>query len=265
MDPKTPNAYSTEIPVSEAEKELHHTPTATTAPPPITPPILTIPPPPPANSSTGAKRLPAILIGILSVAIVFLAGYLFRGYIAARPATPTAAIPTPTKSVVPTTPTPTPVVIAPPAATSNRFSSPELGILFDTAKLLPESVSDTILTQIDGSRAYVYASTTQASSGQYVDVLSKISTDTAVEAAQKITSNDSRFSACTFEISPQSIYPTTYERVIPNCPDLQSVGLRYFLTDTKHPTSLLFVNIGQYGLPAAEDSQLLWQDTLRFL
>lgn len=259
MDRNATNPYTTEIPVSEAEKELRHTP-----PPPTSPAPPTMPPRPPAPNSV-SKRLPTILIGILSVAIVFLAGYLFRGFITPPSSTPQPITSTISPTTIPTA-TPAPIDVIPtPDPTSNRFSSADLGIVFDTAKTLPDSGDKTVLTQIDGSRVYIYTSDTLATSGQYVDILAKISTDSTVMAVQKITVNDPRFATCTFEVSPQEIYPATYERVIPNCPNEIGGGLNYFLADSLHPTALLFVSIGQYSIDASSSSLKGWHDTLRFL
>jgi hypothetical protein len=258
MDQNNTNAYSTEIPVEQAEKELHHTPS------PLSGPTMTIPTLPPQYSDQRKLPITLIVSGLLII-VSFLAGYIIRGYLSTSSTTPIIAQITPTINPTPTT-APTPTSSIPPLnPMSNRFSSTELGIVFDTAKILQDSGNTSVLTQPNGSRVYVYASGTQASTGQYVDSLSKVSTDTTVVAAQKITASDSRFATCTFEVSPQEIYPVTYERVIPTCPNEIGGGMEYFLTDSLHPTRLLYIKIGQYSLDSASDSRTAWQDTLRFL
>lgn len=255
MDQNPTNPYTTEIPVSEAEKELHHTT-------PVAPASSPIPTPPPQHTEKTKSPVTMLATGLLIITS-FLAGYIVRGYMSSSSPAPVIAQITPT-----TTPTraPTPTSsIQPLNPMSNRFSSTDLGIVFDTAKVLPDSNGTTVLTQIDGSRVYVYTSGTQANAGQYVDVFSKVSTDTTVMAAEKITVNDSQFQGCTFEVQAQTVYPPSYERVVPNCPDQQGGGMRYFLTDSLHPTRLLYFSIGQYGIPASDNPQLMWQDTLRFL
>lgn len=273
MDPNATNPYTTEIPVSEAEKELHHTaPGSPTPPAPATSDVDTVsstptafdtaPPPLPSRAESSSNKLPMIVVGVLLLVIGSLAGYIFRGKMTSAPS-PIASKVTPTEAPAPS-PTPT-SAIPTPNPLSNRFSSRELGIVFDTAKNLPDSGNAPVLTQLNGSRVYVYASGTQASTGQYVDSLSKVSTDSTIVSAQKITASDPRFTTCTFEVSPQEIYPPTYERVIPTCPNEIGGGMEYFLTDSLHPTRLLYISIGQYSLDSASDSRTPWQDTLRFL
>jgi len=258
MDQNTTSAYSTEIPVEQAEKELRHTP-------PLSGPTMTIPTLPPQYAEKRRFPVATIVTGLL-VMISFLAGYIIRGYMStsSSPKSIIATV-TPTTNPTPTT-APTPTSSIPPLnPMSNRFSSTELGIVFDTAKNLQDSGNTPVLTQPNGSRVYVYASGTEASTGQYVDNLSKVSTDSTVAAVQKITASDPRFATCTFEVSPQEIYPPTYERVIPTCPNEIGGGMEFFLTDSLHPTRLLYIKIGQYSLDSASDSRVPWQDTLRFL
>lgn len=293
MDPKTNNPYSTEIPVSEAEKQLNHslpaaesTPAAPSQPvsqtpppetqlvqpttpppaPPSTPPSGTPLPPPPARMH--GNILPKIIIGILVVAILSLSGYIVSNTVlnkkAPQPTPKVSSIPTPT--VLPTaTPIPTPDVATTSAdPTSTRFYSTDLGIIFDTAKTLPATTA-TIQTKVVGSRVYIYGSTTQYTTGQYIDVLSKVSTDDVATAAQKIAGTDPNFKNCTFTITSQTTYPPSYQMAQPTCPAAPGAGLSYFLADSEYPTRLLFVSIGQYAMPASSNPQTKWQDTIRFI
>lgn len=282
MDQNPINPYTTEIPVTDAEKQIAQaqTPTAqptppapsqpgSATPPPQTPPPVAppqqngapLPPPPKMHTSI----VPKLIIAFLIIAILGLSGYIVSNKTMTKPIpTPTPVVATPTP--LPTaTPTPLPDVATTSAdPSSTRFYSKDLGILFDTAKNIPASTA-TIDTKVVGSRVYVYGSTTQYTTGQYIDVLSKLSTDDVATAAQKITQGDPNYKNCTFSISPQTVYPATYQMAQPTCPASHSSGLSFFLTDSDNPTKLLFVSIGQYAMPATSNPQTKWQDTIRFL
>lgn len=276
MDQNGTNPYSTEIPVTEAEKQLQSQtgtpqtppaqPTNPSAPPQPSQPASGTPlPPPPTRMHNNI--LPKVIIGVLLIAILSLSAYIVSNKMNTNSApqpTPTVSIPTPT--TIPTaTPTPTPDAATTSADPSSiRFYSKELGIMFDTAKTLPGN-STTIKTLTSGSRVYVYMSTAAPTSGQYVDVLSKVSTDDTATAAQKVTANDPNYKNCTFTLVSQTSYPSTYEKAEPTCPPGPGAGLSFFLSDTTQPTKLLFVSIGQYAIPASSNPQSTWQDTLRLL
>jgi len=294
MDPKGTNPYDTEIPVEEAEKELSGpsltlptspvqkpvespnlastSPTQPSnpalTPPPVTPPANTPPPPvgpPPKKSSL----IPRIIIGVLVLLIVLLTTYIVTAQMGtAKNSKKDIAQPTmaPTATPLPPTATPTPSVATTSAdALSNRFYSEELGIYFDYAKTLTESTDQVPEVKIDGSRVYLYLSKSIPSNGQYVDVLSKITTDSTLDAVSKITASDPNYKDCTFSFKAQIPYPETYEEVIPVCPPQSGAGLTFFLGDKTHPDKLLFFSIGQYSIPSSGDPQITWQDTLRFL
>jgi len=177
-------------------------------------------------------------------------------------ATPTS---TPTPTAIPTA-TPTPTVATESAnPTSERFYSEELGIYFDYAKVLPQTQNQRVEVREDSSRVYVFANGIQPINGQYVDVLTKLTTDSTLQAVSKITLNDPNYAGCTFSFKAQIPYPSTYEEVIPTCPNKTNAGLTFFLGDSGHPDRLLFVSIGQGAIQASSDPELLWQDTLRFL
>lgn len=283
MDPKSTNPYTTEIPVEEAEKELagpsltlpnsapaaDPAPTATPPVPPTgstpTPP----PPPPPMNSKT--SLIPKIIIGVLVILILLLSAYIVTARMGNNKTqkTPTTTHktppPTPTDTLPPTA-TPTPSIATTSAnPTSNRFYSQELGIYFDYAKTLPTPPQQALNAVADGTRVYVLPTGTTPANGQYVDVLSKITTDSTLQAVSKVTMSDPNYAGCTFSFKAQTPYPSTYEQIIPTCPNKQSTNLTFFLGDSEHPDKLLFFSIGQTTIPSSSAPQVSWQDTLRFL
>ncbi len=283
MDPKGNNPYNTEIPVEEAEKELlgpsltlpnssppinPSTPPQQPPPPVATPSYGPTPPPPPRSLSDKASLIPKIVVGVLVLLIILLSGYIITARMGTTK-TPQKVSVTPTQIPTPTilpTATPTPGVATESAnPTSNRFHSQTLGIYFDYAKSLPDSQNQTVAVETDSSRVYVFTSGTTPSNGQYVDVMSKLTTDSTLQAVSKVTMSDPNYAGCTFSYKAQTPYPATYEEIIPTCPSKNGAGLTFFLGDSTHPNMLLFVSIGQYAIPSSSDPQVTWQDTLRFL
>ncbi len=284
MDQKGTNPYSTEIPVEEAEKQLSGpslsipTSPSTATPPSPTPsapsspssnPPVSSPTPPPPPVSNKFSLIPKVIIGILILLIVLLSTYILTARMGAAK-TPPKTTTTPTKVPTPThelpTATPTPGVATTSAnPTSNRYYSQELGIYFDYAKSLPDSPKQTLEAEADASRVYVFFTGSAPTNGQYVDVMSKLTTDSTLQAVSKITMSDPNYAGCTFSFKAQTPYPSTYEEIIPTCPTKQSTNLTFFLGDSAHPDKLLFFSIGSTSIPSSSNPQVTWQDTLRFL
>jgi len=286
MDPKGTNPYTTEIPVEEAERELagpsltlpNSSPVATPPtsslpptqpPPPVIQPTNPTPPPPPSSLSNKSGLIAKIVIGVLVLLIILLSAYIITARMNTKKSpqkTTITTTSTPTPTIGPPTATPTPSVSTTSAnPTSNRFHSQTLGIYFDYAKVLPDSQNQTVSVEADGSRVYVFTSGTTPTNGQYVDVMSKLTTDSTLQAVSKVTMSDPNYAGCTFSYKAQAPYPETYEEILPTCPNKPNTNLTFFLGDSTHPDKLLFVSLGQLTIPASSDPQPFWQDTLRFL
>jgi hypothetical protein len=140
-----------------------------------------------------------------------------------------------------------------------------------------------INTQENANTIYVYATNTQPSSGQSVEVFNKEPGDDIKQAITKrflqgINAND-----CFVKISPNGNLPANFVKAtigypIPqnadqpnwtygeNCPEnyKESNGIAYFLMDKNHPDRLFYFSIGQYGIEASTGNQnRLWQDTIQ--
>lgn len=257
-EPATPQTPPSPVPPIPAQPA--------TPPPPAAPPTemqQTPSAPPPKRSS----RLPLLIVGFLVMLIAGLGIYIYQNMSSPQP-TPEPQVVKPTPTTIPTA-TPTPIDESSTSASLNseRFYSEELGILFDHAKSVSGSGTQQtpVRTQTVGSRVYVYITGTTATNGQYVDVLSKVSTDDVLAAANKIIQQDAKFDTCSIQLNTQHAYPSTYQKgdLVCNGP---GGGISYFLTSSQHPTKLLFVSIGQYGIPAETgNTDKMWQDTLHFL
>lgn len=278
MDQKNNNPYSTEIPISQAENELRgpslalpnapvQTPTASPQPP--VPPTSTTPPPPKIRNNKLLNLLPKVIIAVLIILIILLSAYILTAHRSSSNIKNNEAIsPTssPTPTYTPPTPTPTPSVATESAnPSSNRFYSEDLGIYFDYAKSLASDPTQTISVQTESSRVYIFTTGSIPTDGQYVDVMTKLTTDSTLQAVSKITLSDADYAGCTFSYKAQTPYPSTYEEIIPSCPGNKNSNTAFFLGDSKHPGQLLFVNAKGDTILSSDDPKTTWQDTLRFL
>lgn len=185
------------------------------------------------------------------------------------------------------TPTATTTATSGSAYQSETFTSAQLGISFSYA---PQLGGDPIATKQVDNIVYVYDTTLPYADGQYVQVLQK-------SAAQNLQQTLSAsilqgYTSANCPIGPgigaSSAYPASYTAASityattpdpnggwptanpANCPTQYAIapegGMAYFLTDSKHPTRLLFISIGLDAIAASTDpnSHTLWQDTITF-
>jgi hypothetical protein len=170
-------------------------------------------------------------------------------------------------------------------ANQKRYTNPKVGISFVFST---SAFGDDMLDIKEvGNKIYMYDTKYPYTQGQYIEVFQKDATQTLDEAIQKQflsgispkdcfvkeTKADSYsgysasfvFRTIGYPIDENSDAP--YFAQANKCPEPYTAtnGLAYFLGDSKHPNTYLFVSIGQYAIPIAENSKVTWQDTIEFL
>lgn len=166
---------------------------------------------------------------------------------------------------------------------TNKFTSPTLGISFTYLK---EQNGVTIATKEVGKKVYVYMTNTQPETGQYLEVFPKDKTVTLENAIK--ADFLSGYSATNCLVKPSTHgkkYPISFQTLeitVPvnpgdgmpelsekwdKCPQVYTStnGVSYFLGDTTHPDTYVYLSIGQYGISAPGPQGTGWQDTLEFL
>lgn len=185
------------------------------------------------------------------------------------------------------TATTTPTATRGPTFQSETFASAQLGISFSYA---PQIGGDPIATKQINNTVYVYDTALPYTDGQSVQVLRKSASQSLQQAIGAIILNGYTPANCPIGpgIGASSAYPASYSAASvtyattpdpnggwptadpANCPASYTIapegGMAYFLTDSKHPTRLLFVSIGLDAIAASTDpnSHTLWQDTITF-
>jgi len=165
-----------------------------------------------------------------------------------------------------------------------RYINNQLGISF----IIPAGFSDKASgIKVDGNKIYVYDTDYPYDQGQYVEVFNKDTKDTLEQAIQKTLLANISPEDCfvkNYQFSQTNPYPSSYQLKtlgykydansdLPfwaqenNCPKPyeESNGISYFLGDSLHSDTFLFVSIGQYGLPIEKNSTTMWEHTIQFL
>lgn len=167
------------------------------------------------------------------------------------------------------------------------FSSSSLGIAFDYA---PTLGGDTLATQVEGDKVYVYDTRLPYAQGEYVEVFTKDPQQSIQQAIAQIILHGYNPDNCSLGAvhGAGTYYPPSYQIASIQYNDSSSnpqdgwppqdpsvcpaqytttAGVSYFLMDTSHPSKLLFFSIGQTPISASSDptDQMAWQDTVRFL
>lgn len=175
--------------------------------------------------------------------------------------------PTPTTNEEVTLPQPT----ISPNQNGNTYTSKALGIEFNYATYL--DVEKSLKTKISekGNKIYVYNSSLQdPTQGQFVEVFNKEEKDSIDTAINKRflsgISEEDCFVVTKADPDNPSFIQATISYPWPDknepkflfgekCPEnyKETNGISYFLMDTKHPASFIFLSIGQVPGPASSD------------
>jgi hypothetical protein len=158
------------------------------------------------------------------------------------------------------------------------FESKNLGIQF---KYLSQ-IADwgTVGVKEIGNKVYVYVGNAAPESGQSAESFKKNTNETFEASIRRQILANFPSPSCKVTVTPSNIqsgyqvaeisYPAPTDKDAPfwqnaglcNEKYAKSNGMRYFLYDPKHPDSFLFVDIGQYAIPA--DNNTPWQYTIKF-
>ena len=185
-----------------------------------------------------------------------------------------------------TAPAPIPGATAtatPPPPETKTYTSTALGISF---RYLPGQDGQSVKVLEQGDKIYVYPAHMEPTAGQWVQVFAKPAAESLVDAITRVImpgypSQDCLVRDTTDRHSSGSQaaedqYAAIVVRraqgeddatILPRwqtCPQPYTVvgGIGYFQADARHPTSFLFLSIGQYTLLAGPDQP--WQETIRF-
>ena len=227
--------------------------------------------------------------GIVGIGVLIaLGGYLFATSqqkksenIQVSPTPIVQATPTPVASAFPMA---SPSITSTQVAGQKLYTNPGFGISFLFAS---ESNGEKYDVKEDGNKIYVYNTKYPYTQGQYLEVFQKSETDNLTSAIEKeflkgISSTDCFVKKgntdtmasypSTFEVKTLG-FPVDQNSDIPSfaqenkCPKgyAQTNGISYFLGDSVHPKIFIFLSIGQYAIPSAPNSDITWQDTIKFL
>ena len=170
-------------------------------------------------------------------------------------------------------------------ASQKLYTNPKVGISFKFSTLpFGDDVMD---VKEVGNKIYYYDTKYVYTQGQYIEVFQKDSTDTLDIAIQKQFLGNISPKDCFVKDAGANIqanFPSSYVLKIigfpvdqnsdtpafaqsNKCPTpyTESNGIAYFLGDTKHPKTFLFLSIGQQSFPVEKNSRTGWQDTIKFL
>lgn len=167
----------------------------------------------------------------------------------------------------------------------NTYTSEALGIEFDYASYLDAEKTVKTLIKEEGNKIYVYASTLQQpSQGQFIEVFSKDKSDDLTSAIEKKFLSGISKKDCFVEVRTNNTNPNMVEASISypwsdknepkfmfgeKCPEdyKETNGVRYFEMDTNHPTTFIFLSIGQQPGPTSSDlpNSQEWFKSIRFL
>lgn len=175
-------------------------------------------------------------------------------------------------------------ITPPPKIPVQTFTSSELGISFHYRNITDPSGQTIypVFTKELGNKVYIYQGDFQPDQDKYVEVVSKIRTQSIADAIRQLFLEGYAVTCrITIQAQPRKYSPTTYIRAWalpvnryanpPQCPGYLLGGVEYFLMDTAHPDKLLFFHIGQdnYGSGIYYGSdfkdELTWDTTLTFL
>ncbi len=182
-----------------------------------------------------------------------------------------------------TAPTPGASATATPPPETKTYASTALGISF---RYRPEQDGQSVKVLEQGDKIYVYPAHMEPPAGQWVQVFAKPADESLMDAIARVImpgypSEDCLVRDTTADHSAGSQaaayqYAAIVVRRAPGeddaailprwqtCPQPYTVvgGIGYFQADARHPTSFLFLSIGQYTLLAGPDQP--WQETIRF-
>jgi len=164
------------------------------------------------------------------------------------------------------------------------YTNPKFGIEFIFSDKFAGEKMD---VKEAGNKIYVFDTKYPYTQGQYIEVFDKDVSDNLDQAMQKQFLTNISSKDCFVKISkPDSAakfpvnfevrtlgYPVDLSSDLPSfaqsnkcpAPYAESNGLSYFLGDINHPKLYLFFSIGQQEFPISEDSNIPWQDTIKFL
>lgn len=247
-------------------------------------------PPKPASSGSLATVFKYVVIGTGVLGIGFLiavGGYLFAHKNNQQKAVVSSPTPSVAQTSVPTlaptlTPITSPSITDTGVINQKRYTNPKVGISFVFSA---NSLGMSFDVKEQGNKIYVYDTKYPYTQGQYIEVFQKSPQDTLTQAIQKqFLANISASDCFVKDLKLNSNYPASFEEKTlsfpadpnsdlpsfaqPNkcpAPYAESNGISYFLGDTKHPNTFLFLSIGQQGFPIEENNQKMWQDTIEFI
>lgn len=225
-----------------------------------------------------------VLVQILVVVILLGAlGYFIYQNTQLKSLLPNKVIPNPvpTSEAVNTSPKPSKT----PNLNGNTYTSESLGIEFDYATYLDADKTVKTLISETGSKIYVYASTLQSpSQGQSIEVFAKEPKDSLKTAIEKRFLSGISKDDCFVETKTDSDNQNTIQATISypwpdknepkflfgeKCPEnyKESNGISYFEMDTNHPSSFIYVSIGQQPGPSSSNlpNSPEWFKSIRFL
>lgn len=233
---------------------------------------------PPANKRQWTIGLVVLVIVGLS-ATLLLIRYIFANKNNALPV-PTTISPTP--QVIPTSNNVSLKPTLPPNPHGNTYRSDTLHLAFYYAATVNGS-NETFTVSEAGNKVYIYATGQTKESGQSVESFTKDPNLTLEQAItqQFLTGIDTD----TCFVNPLDSTQVGIEKAIIDypvptdapepffmygeaCPANYSKtnGIRYFYYDPQFPDRYFFFNIGQYGIPAYNDTaDENWQDTFRII
>lgn len=233
--------------------------------------------PSPAPPTANNRKL--IILLVVLVIIGFSATSLLIGYLIAnqnQPAPPPPA-PAPPTTAPAISPPPQAIPTLPPNPKGNTYRSDKLKLAFYYAAAVPDS-SETFAVSEIGTKVYVYPKSLNQESGQSVEVFSKDTNQTLEQAITQRFLNDIAADTCfvtKLDSQQTGIEQAIIDFPIPTdtaepfyisdaCPTAYSRanGIRYFYYDPRFPDKFFYFDIGQYGIPAYNDSyDVSWQDT----
>lgn len=263
-------------------------------------PVSTPPPP--------KKNFPIILIIIFIIVAVLIAGLSYflgaNGFKLSEGKKPSDSLstitPIPSTAIIlPTGPleknptsspsgVPTKKVTAtlPEIPGSIVYTSEALGLRFRHAQMMEKNdPSSLVRTKEIGNKVYVYTGIAKPESGQYVEVFTKVKTDSLEEAVRKQFLKGIDAADCYVSIQTDKKLPANFIKAIiaypvptdsdqpaftmgDKCPSPYSAkgGISYFLSDKNYPEKLLFFSIGQYAIDSQTGNlDSFWQDTIEIL
>lgn len=160
-----------------------------------------------------------------------------------------------------------------------KYISYHLGVSFLYLEL---DVDQQIMIKEENNTIYLYHEETSYKYGQFIEVFTKNKNESLAETIEKQFLANKDQDRCVVEVNPATNHPTGFMQAEICYPKgrfdnlallwkeveycsvdyARTNGIRYFLYNINYPEKFAFLSIGQYAIPADENSG--WQDTVKF-